>query len=158
MKFTGRGEPIYLRLFGPGNYSFICKNSKFIILNTSRLSITEGDLEWLSMELKKNRTVPNTFLLTYATPLESERFTDLMSRFKVKTVYSVKVLGIYRPFIKGTRYDILEQKPQEPYFYKIVHVEGRKISEEDVKIIPQRLTILDRMGLIFEKMKRMISK
>lgn len=151
-----RGERLYSELFGPKNYSFSYQNSKFLIFNTSKAS-KEIDLAWLSKELKSSGTARNIFIITYAVPFDSERFTDLVANSKVKAVYSIRAIGTYYPLFKGVRYDLLEHQAEAPYSYRIVIVNGSEVSEEVVKIIPRGLTVIDKVILAFEELKREIT-
>lgn len=152
-ELSGRGEAHGRKLFGPGNYSFIYQKSTFIVLDTSKLSLNEQEMEWLTEELKKGKESQNIFLITYAAPLDDQRFTQLMGRFKVKTVYTVKAVGNYHPVIRGVTYTILEQKSGQPFFYQIVHVKRNVIITENVPIIPERLTMIDKLSLEFDKIE-----
>lgn len=151
-----RGEPIYLQLFGPKNYDFNYQNSTFIILDTAKQSIKDVDFSWLAGELQKAEGSQNIFVITYTAPSESARFTSLMARFHVKTVYSVKTMGVYYPLQKGVRYELLGHQPEARYFYKLVKVNGNTITEQNVKIEPKGLSITDKIILAYEELKREI--
>jgi membrane protein DedA with SNARE-associated domain len=155
-ELTNRGEPRALKLFGPKNYSFTHQNSKFIILNTSQLVIQGQDLDWLEKELNNNETAENIFLITYSAPVSSKRFIDFMAKYRVKAVYSVLTMGTYAAVIKHVRYEVLEQKPDNPYFYKIITVDGSTVKEETVKLLPHGLSLFDKMELSYEDIKRNI--
>jgi hypothetical protein len=72
-----------------------------------------------------------------------------METFKVKYVYSVIANGPSPTIVAGVKYDILEQKKEEVLFYEIVHVNGDSVSEEEVTVIPKKLTMIDKIGSIF---------
>ncbi len=148
-ELTNQGEPFFLQLFGPKNYSLTYQNSFFIFLDTSKITVNEGDLDWLEKELKKGEEYQNVFLVTYAAPLDNRRFTDLMETFNVKYVYSVIVNGPYPTVVPGVKYDVLEQTKEEVLFYKIVHVNGNSVSEDEVIVIPKKLTMIEKIGSIF---------
>ncbi len=155
-ELTGHGEAISRKLFGPSNYSFIHQNSTFIIFDTSKLSVNERDLAWLAKELRKGEQSQNIFLMTYAAPLDNLRFTQLMARYKVKTVYAVKVIGVYHPLINGVPYDILEQKSGNPFFYRVVDVKRSSLTAENIPIVPKRLTVIDRLSIAFDDLESKI--
>ncbi len=148
-ELTGRGEPIFLQLFGPKNSSFTYQNSFFVFLDTSRITVNESDLEWLEKELQKGEKSQNIFLVTYAAPLDNQRFTALMETFRVKIVYSVIVNSPHSTVVTGVKYDVLEQKKEEVLFYKIVHINGNSISEEEVTVVPKKLTMIEKLGPLF---------
>lgn len=151
-EISGRGEKTRRKLFGPSHYSVVHQNSMFIIFDTSRLPKSEEELAWLDRELKKGEQNQNIFLITYMAPLDDTRFTELTARSHVRTVYSVKTKGEYYPMIKGVRYDMLEQKSGEPFFYKIVTVRGNTTSEEIIPIVPGHLTVFDKMSLAIDNL------
>ncbi len=151
-ELTGHGEKTVRKLFGPSHYSFIHENSLFIILDTSQLPVDEQELAWMGEKLKESSQNRNTFLITYSAPLDDRRFTDLMERFHVSTVYSVKTKGEYHPTIKGVTYEILEQKSDQPFFYKVVKVRGLTTSEQIVPIVPEDMTIIDKMSLAVDNL------
>ncbi len=151
-ELSGRGEKTSRKLFGPSHYSFVHQNSTFIILDTSRLPESDEDMAWLAGELKKGMRTRNIFLITYMAPLDDKRFTELIARSHVRTVYSVKTKGGFLPVIKGVHYDILEQKSGEPFFYKVVKVRGNTTSEEIVPVIRQHLTFIDKLSLAIDNL------
>ena len=152
-ELSGRGEPLGRKLFGPGNYSFNYQNSTFIILDTSKMSLNEQQMEWLTEELKKAKESQNIFLITYAAPSDDQKFTQLIARFKVKAVYTVKNVPSHHPSIGGVIYSFLEQNAERPFFYQIVHVKGDVIITETVPIIPVPLSLLDKLSLEFDKLE-----
>jgi membrane protein DedA with SNARE-associated domain len=148
-ELTSKGEPIFLQLFGPKNYSLTYQNSFFIFFDTSKITVNESDLEWLEKELKKGEEYQNVFLVTYAAPLGNQRFTELMNTFNVKNVFSVIVNGPYPTTVTGVKYDILEQKKEDVLVYKIVYVNGNSVSEKIITVIPKKLTMIEKIGSIF---------
>lgn len=148
-ELTSNGEPIFLQLFGPKNNSLTYQNTFFIFFDTSKITVNESDLDWLEKELIKGEEYQNVFIVTYAAPLDSRRFTDLMETFKVKYVYSVIVNQPYRTMVTDVKYDALEQKNEKILLYKIVHVNGKDVSEEDVTVIPKKLTTIEKISSIF---------
>jgi len=78
------GGQNYRRLFGPKNYSFTYKNTEFIVFNTANQSLDNINLSWLKNKLKKVKKVRNIFVFTYAAPIKSVRFSNLMSEYNVK--------------------------------------------------------------------------
>jgi hypothetical protein len=151
------GEHIYRQLFGSQNYSFTYQNSKFIVFNTSRPTVGKGQLEWLAGELRNGEKKQNIFVITYAASLQSKGFTELMASPGVKAVYSVKAFSKYHPLRGNVRYSLLGHRPGKRYFYRVVHVKGGQISEEEVKIVPRGLTAIDRIVLAFEELKRRVT-
>ncbi len=149
-----RGEKTYRELFGPEDYSFACRGWFFIVLDTSG-PLKETGLAWLAGELQKGKG-RNIFIISYRAPMDDARFTGLVSEYGVKTVYSVKAGGAYRPQLGGVRYVLLGRGPARGYFYELTRVNGKEVTFEEVAVVPGRLTALDRMILAWENLKRRI--
>jgi len=151
------GGPRYRRLFGPGNYVVTHQKSALIILDTSDGSINDNEFFWLSRQLAAARRARSIFLATYTAPTWSKRFTDLLARGKVQAVFAVRA-GKSRPGrslrVKGVRYEFLEHQPGSKYFYVRVGVTGARVTERAVTITPKGLTLLDRLILALEELKR----
>jgi membrane protein DedA with SNARE-associated domain len=151
-ELSAGGEKISRKLFGPYHYSFVYQNSMFIIIDTFSLPKNDDYLAWLAEEVKKGEKSQNIFLITYSVPLNDKRFTEIMSRSHIRTVYAVKAIGEYLPVIQGVPYVLLEQRSGQPFFYKVVTVKGRMIFEENVPVIPEHLTIVDKASLAIDNL------
>ncbi|MGC1455745.1 MAG: metallophosphoesterase, partial [Nitrospirota bacterium] len=155
-ELTGGGEKISRKLFGPYHYSFVHQNSLFIIIDTFSLPKNDDYLAWLADEVKKGEKSQNIFLITYAAPLNDKRFTEIMARSHIRTVYAVKAIGEYLPVIKGVPYVLLEQRSGEPFFYRVITVKGRTTVEQNFPIIPGHLTIIDKVSLAIDNLETKI--
>lgn len=71
------GEAIYQRLFGDDTYSFIYRNTKFIIYNNNNWesSGVVPDYDWLDSELRTNNE-ENLIVLSHVPPNDKKRFSS----------------------------------------------------------------------------------
>ncbi len=71
------GRVIYSQLFGEDSYSFVYKQTKFILYNNNNWESSPQipDLEWVESELVSN-SQPNLLLLSHVAPDDYDRFTE----------------------------------------------------------------------------------
>lgn len=158
------GGAVYNKYFGPSNYSFVYKNSLFIIMDTSSGIIGESQFEWLINRLEAN-TSEHIFVITHMPPIdtntgefdtsntlhpeslftihsksESDYFMRLMSEYHVDVVFAghTHVHGMID--IDGTTYvtsGVLggSVKPGNTIGYLEVNVNQDEVSVEFIDIL-----------------------
>jgi 3',5'-cyclic-AMP phosphodiesterase len=80
------GEDVFLRMFGPMNYSFVYDSIKFIVHNTNSreyLSKSVPDIEWLTDELQAetNGSVKYYVAVSHVPPTDADFNRDLVEPY-----------------------------------------------------------------------------
>jgi serine/threonine-protein phosphatase CPPED1 len=97
-----KGLPRFEKHIGKDEFSFINRNSYFIVANNSNSDLTEEQFAWLESELKKSEAYKHRFVVIHKPPMAfyqqswyrpeltrwSYRFMKLCEKYKVDIVFS----------------------------------------------------------------------
>lgn len=151
---TFGGRKIFERDISPADYTFEAGKFNFIMLDSSRWHLLEEQWTWLESRLQAHK---NNLVFMHVPPFsplqrlddytmsyreQTERFTSLMEKYKVKAVFSGHIHGFQKEKRNGVKYYIsggggalLHLFPWEGgYFhYLLVTVRGNKLNVKVVR-------------------------
>lgn len=174
------GRSNYFDIFGNFYYSFSNNNTLFVVLdNANEKNIDSQQMEFLENELKKD--FENTFVFVHVPPFDpedyllhipkinrdielehsmsdkenAEEFMDLMSRYKVKTVFTSHIHGYFNETRDGVPYiitggaggELLLSDPDHYFFHYLdVCIDGSEMNYEIVRFPSPDSNPVDRLG------------
>lgn len=159
-KRVRNGRKNYKSFFGPFYYAFDCKQTHFIVLDSSRKrGLDRFQYRWLERELEVSQGkriivflhrpafCPGYGYACFSDPFNTRKFIDLMERYHVEAVFGSHI-HIYENFVKnGVRYfvtggggGILWQTSNFHHFLQVsvrkteIHAEVIKLPTPEAKL------------------------